>query len=185
MTVENRRDGVFPRILRWFGSREVTVAPVLLVLVVASAAAVTSILWFRPGGSTQPSPAGREAILADPPSGATANPHGINAMSTKTPTFQDKKPVSEPKGPSPVVLSQAGCSGNDGRLSLLAVGQSDCQVTVGDQTIVGTPPFFRKECPSGRCRVQVRCGEARDFAKEMAIPAGGDLKVIIKPEDFR
>ena len=78
----------------------------------------------------------------------------------------------------------AGCGGTGGKISISAVGMTDCSVTVG-KTAMGPAPMFQKDCPVGRCPVDVRCASGKHYQTTRLLKKGEEEKVIIKADDWR
>jgi hypothetical protein len=76
------------------------------------------------------------------------------------------------------------CSGDGGRISVMPIGQADCTVTVG-KSHLGVAPFFKKASPVGKCDVRVTCPHGKKYRAVKNIHAGADVKVIIKPGDWK
>jgi serine/threonine protein kinase len=91
-----------------------------------------------------------------------------------------------PRDPKPPrrISSGGRCSGDGARISVMPIGQADCVVTVGKSDL-GVAPFFKKASPVGKCDVRVACPNGKRYRTVKNIGAGADVKVIIKPGDWR
>jgi PEGA domain len=97
-------------------------------------------------------------------------------------------PLSNPSaGSSPVKTVPAAvaetCVASGGKLSVMPIGGTDCQVRVGSVEL-GLAPFFQKSSPMGKCNVVVTCDQERSYIKTIAISADGSTKLIIQPTDW-
>lgn len=84
----------------------------------------------------------------------------------------------------PVSASRAGCGGSGSRLSVMAVGASDCEITVG-RARLGVAPVFKKEAPTGRCEIKVTCADGKSYRTVRTLKNGDAEKVIIRPDDWK
>jgi hypothetical protein len=182
MSTGDKTTGQWQRFVGWFDSREVMIAPSLLVMLVVPLVVIFIGPCSRSPTDTQPLRTGPEAVLADPPSGATTNPHAINTLLPPEPKPQEVEAPTQSENSSSDV--RPGCSGDKGRISVVAIGQRECKVIVGGVAL-GTAPFVKKESPSGICSVVVLCDGVGAYVKTMTIRPNDNLKVILKPEDFR
>jgi serine/threonine protein kinase len=81
-------------------------------------------------------------------------------------------------------LPSLSCSGSAGKISVMPVGIADCKVTVGKMSL-GVAPVFKKDCPTGRCAIDVRCQNGKRYQVTRTIHGGTEEKVIIKADDWR
>ena len=78
----------------------------------------------------------------------------------------------------------SGCTGSGGKISVMPVGIGDCKVTVGRLSL-GVAPVFKKDSPTGKCPVDVRCPGGKHYTVTRMIRAGNEEKIIIKPEEWQ
>lgn len=78
----------------------------------------------------------------------------------------------------------SGCVGAGGKISVMPVGIGDCKVTVGRLNL-GVAPVFKKDSPTGKCPVDVRCPGGKHYTVTRVIRPGNEEKIIIKPEDWQ
>jgi len=100
----------------------------------------------------------------------------------KDPPRKDRPVVRKP--PKKAGGGGGRCSGDGGKISVMPIGQADCKVTVGKGSL-GVAPFFKKPAPVGKCEVKVTCPNGKKYRTVKQINAGADVKVIIKPGDWR
>ena len=77
-----------------------------------------------------------------------------------------------------------GCGGTGAKLSIMALDVGDCKVTVG-KVALGVAPMFKKDCPVGRCPIEVRCPGNKLYRATRILRAGQEEKIIIKPTDWQ
>ena len=75
------------------------------------------------------------------------------------------------------------CAGSSGKLSIMPVGIADCRVTVGT-TKLGIAPLFKKDSPTGRCPIEVKCPGGKHYQTVRTMRPGVEEKFIIKAEDW-
>ena len=66
----------------------------------------------------------------------------------------------------------------------MPIGQPDCKVMVGKANL-GVAPFFKKPTSVGDCAVSVTCPNGKKYRTVVKLSAGADVKVIVKPGDWR
>jgi serine/threonine protein kinase len=94
-----------------------------------------------------------------------------------TPKPEKKKPAA--------VATPEGCEGASAMLSLMAQGAADCKVKVGELDL-GVAPFFKRQAPAGnKCPIVVTCPDGKVYQSTLSLKAGGEVKLIIKPEDWK
>jgi serine/threonine protein kinase len=95
-------------------------------------------------------------------------------------------PTLRPERRRPPAKSAGGgaCTGLAGRVSIMPVGIADCRVLIG-RTSLGIAPVFKKEAPTGRCTIDVRCPNGKRFTSVRTLRPGAEEKIIIKPTDWR
>ena len=76
------------------------------------------------------------------------------------------------------------CGGTGAKVSVVAMGQPDCKVTVG-RVSLGIAPLFEKSSPVGRCAIDVRCPGNKRFTSTRVLKAGATEKIIIHPEEWQ
>ncbi|MCK5690758.1 protein kinase, partial [Myxococcota bacterium] len=72
----------------------------------------------------------------------------------------------------------------NGKLSILAMGQTQCKVSVAGRTI-GTIPLFDYKIPAGTYTVKVKCKNGKSFVASRKIRRGKVTKLMIKPSDWK
>ncbi len=76
------------------------------------------------------------------------------------------------------------CGGTGAKVSVVAMGQPDCKVTVGRASL-GIAPLFEKSSPVGRCAIDVKCPGNKRFTSTRVLKAGTTEKIIIHPEEWQ
>ncbi|MEM6533501.1 MAG: hypothetical protein AAF654_12830 [Myxococcota bacterium] len=74
-------------------------------------------------------------------------------------TFEEEPIPREPCDFGPEVDGNV-CQGNGSSMTVLVPGHLECPVRVAGE-LVGRAPMFRAPVPTGRCSIDVRCGELR------------------------
>jgi hypothetical protein len=77
---------------------------------------------------------------------------------------------------APVASSTGTCSGSGFKLSVMA-SETDCRVTVGGVDL-GAAPFYKKDTPTGTCKIRIVCPSGRNFIDVRALRPGGDAKIL-------
>jgi serine/threonine protein kinase len=77
---------------------------------------------------------------------------------------------------------KSNCSGSGAKISVMALGASDCNISVGPVKL-GFAPAINKDAPVGNCDVKVTCADGKKYSEKKELKAGGPAeKVIIKPD---
>jgi hypothetical protein len=97
---------------------------------------------------------------------------------------------SKPKAADPTTLADppagdaddaSSCSGSGAKISVVALGEGDCQVTLGSERL-GFAPIMNKVAPVGVCKLTVSCPDGHVFSQTMTLKVGSAEKAIIKPD---
>ncbi len=119
----------------------------------------------------------QDTTLADPP------PDVALEKSSFAPAPPSLDPPAEYQAakdkPVVDVASLQGGTGSDAQLSVMVVGEAECEVWLGGK-LLGISPFVGTHVPSGRHRVEVRCPSGKGYRTEITMK--GHEKLIIKQE---